>query len=67
MIGNREEEESTGEVIFHARVAAIQRGPLWWPAMPAKVLNLYPSHNIKGKEIINTVKVIIGESSSVIM
>jgi hypothetical protein len=67
--GKREEEEEVGagKVIFHARLTAIQRGPLRWRATPARVLNLYPNRNIEGKNIIGTVKVLIEESPTVIM
>jgi hypothetical protein len=67
--GMREEEEKVGagKVIFHARLVAIQRGLLRWRATPARVVNLYPNRNIEGKKIIDTVKVLIGESPTVIM
>jgi hypothetical protein len=60
-----EEEEGKGQA--KSFCIPIHRGTLPWRNNSAKVVNLYPNHNIEGKEIIDTVKMIIGESSSVIM
>jgi hypothetical protein len=49
------------KVIFHAQVSSIQCGLLAWRATLAKVVKMYPKHNIADVKIFATVRVTIRE------